>query len=154
MKKVFKIALFVVVIAIIILQVIPNDLPENSESYSSDLIEIENPPEEVKIILKKACYDCHSNHTVYPWYSYLAPVSWLVAKDVEEGREELNLSEWGDQNKRRKIKILNEMAEEIEEGKMPLKVYTVTHRDAILTDEEIEAITSWTESVTDKILGD
>jgi len=153
MKKILKITLLIILIIFIILQFIPNELPENSDNFNQDLIELENPPEEVKVILLKACYDCHSNHTVYPWYSYVAPVSWLVAKDVIEGREELNLSEWSEQSKRRKIKILSEMAEEIEEGKMPLKVYTVTHRDAILSEQEIEIITSWTKSLSDKILG-
>ncbi len=154
MKKVLKITLLIILVVFIILQIIPNKLPENSDNYSKDLIEVENPPEEVEVILLKACYDCHSNHTEYPWYSYVAPVSWLVAKDVLEGREELNLSEWSEQSKRRKIKILSEMAEEIEEGKMPLQVYTITHRNAILSDNEIEIITSWTKSLSNEILGD
>ena len=64
------------------------------------------------------------------------------------------MSDWADQSKRRKIKIMNEMAEEIEKEKMPLDIYVVVHRDAILTEEEIETITSWTKSVSDKILGD
>ena len=115
---------------------------------------MKNPPEQVISILRKACYDCHSNETRYPWYSYVAPVSWLVIRDVEIGRDELNLSLWSEQSKRRKIKILKEISEEVEEKEMPLKVYTVTHRDAILSDEEISAITQWTESLTSELLGD
>ena len=144
----------IIISILIILQLIPNKLPENQGVTNNDLIIAEQPPDEVKLILKKACYDCHSNQSVYPWYSYVAPASWLIAKDVREGREELNLSDWADQSKRRKIKIMNEMAEEIEKEKMPLDIYVVVHRDAILTEEEIETITSWTKSVSDKILGD
>ncbi len=153
MKKPLKIILLSITLVFIIVQFIPNELPENTQDTSKDLINSEQPSDEVKTILKKACYDCHSNQSVYPWYSYVAPFSWLVAKDVREGREELNFSDWSDQSKRRKIKIMNEMAEEIEAGKMPLDVYTIIHRDAILTDKEIEEITAWTKSVSDEILG-
>ena len=86
-------------------------------------------------------------------YSNVAPVSWLVAKDTREAREELNFSEWAELSKRKKIKILNELAEEIEERNMPLKIYTVIHRDAILTDEEINTLVSWTKSQSDQIMG-
>lgn len=154
MKKALKISLFVLLAIAIVIQFIGNGLPKNSNDLSKDLVRSENAPEEVKAILSKACYDCHSNQTTYPWYSYVAPVSWLVIKDVREGREELNFSEWADQSKRRKVKILNEMAEEVEDKKMPLPVYTVTHRDAKLTDDEIATITIWTKSVSSRILGD
>ena len=154
MKKILKIAAIVLLVAFIAIQFVPNDLPENKADFKNDLIQLEEPTNEVKMILKKACYDCHSNQTIYPWYSYIAPVSWLVGADVRVGRDELNFSDWGEQSKRRKIKIMNEVAEEIEKKSMPLKVYTITHRDAVLSDEEINAITSWTTSVTDEILGD
>lgn len=154
MKKALKISLFVLLAVAIIIQFIGNELPENSNDLSKDLALSENAPEEVKAILSKACYDCHSNQTTYPWYSYVAPVSWLVIKDVKEGREELNFSEWSEQSKRRKVKILTEMAEEIEDKKMPLPIYTVTHRDAKLSDDEIAAITDWTKTVSGRILGD
>lgn len=154
MKKALKISLLVVLAIVVIIQFVGNKLPANSNDLSKDFALTENAPKEVKAILSKACYDCHSNQTSYPWYSYVAPVSWLVIKDVKEGREELNFSEWSDQSKRRKVKILNEMAEEIEDKKMPLPVYTITHRDAKLSDDEITAITSWTKTVSGRILGD
>lgn len=154
MKKILKISAITIFIGFIVIQFIPNELPKNTDDLSKDLIQTERPPDKVELVLRKACYDCHSNQSVFPWYSYVAPVSWLVAKDVRIGREELNFSDWADQNKRRRIKIMNEVAEEIEKRKMPLKVYTITHRDAILSDEEIQALTAWTESVTKEILGD
>ena len=153
MKKVLKYLAVGFPIALFIIQLIPVDLPENNADLSKDMILIENAPDEVKFILSKSCYDCHSNQTVYPWYSKVAPVSWLVAKDTREARDELNFSEWAELSKRKKIKILNELAEEVEDKKMPLRIYTVVHRDAILTDEEISTLMSWTKSQSDKIMG-
>lgn len=153
MKKVLKYLAVGFPIALFIIQFIPVDLPENNADLSKDMILTEDAPDEVKFILSKSCYDCHSNQTVYPWYSNVAPVSWLVAKDTREAREELNFSEWAELSKRKKIKILNELAEEIEERNMPLKIYTVIHRDAILTDEEINTLVSWTKSQSDQIMG-
>lgn len=153
MKKALKYLAVGFLLVLILIQFIPVDLPENNSDHSKDMVRTENAPDEVKFILSKACYDCHSNQTVYPWYTNVAPASWLVAKDTREGRDELNFSEWAELSKRKKIKILNELAEEVEDKKMPLKIYTVVHRDAILTDEEISTLMSWTKSQSDKIMG-
>ena len=153
MKKALKYLAVGFLLVLILIQFIPVDLPENNSDHSKDMVRTENAPDEVKFILSKACYDCHSNQTVYPWYTKVAPASWLVAKDTREGRDELNFSEWAELSKRKKIKILNELAEEVEDKKMPLKIYTVVHRDAILTDEEISTLMSWTKSQSDKIMG-
>ena len=152
--KIAKYIIYVLLAILIIIQFIPSTLPENSSDVSNDILVTENAPEEVSEILHKACYDCHSSQTTYPWYSHVAPVSWLIASDTRKGREELNFSEWAELSKRSKIKILNEMAEEVEERNMPLKIYTVIHRDAVLSDSEIASISNWTKSVSDKILGE
>ena len=152
MKKVLKYTAAGLLAIFIIIQFVPANLPENSTDLSSDIINTEIIPDDVKLILKKACYDCHSSQTVYPWYSKVAPVSWLVAKDTREGREELNLSQWSEMSKRKKIKTLSDMAEEVEKKNMPLKIYTVIHKDAILSDEEITTFTSWASQLSDKIL--
>ena len=138
--------------ALIIIQFIPANLPATSDESSLDIVNTETPPPEVKLILQRACYDCHSNQTVYPWYSNVAPVSWLVARDTRLGRDELNFSTWADLSKRKKIKTLGNIAEEVEDKKMPLKIYTFVHRDAILTDHEIETLSTWTKSLSKKIL--
>lgn len=80
-----------------------------------------------------ACADCHSNESIYPWYSYVAPVGWLIAHDTHEGRGYFNVSvdETVD---------LGEIIEEIEDGGMPIRIYTITHRDAILSDAERQAL--------------
>lgn len=98
---------------------------------------------EVAAILSRACQDCHSNQTVWPWYSRIAPVSWLVINDVNEGRRELNFSEWGRYNVRRQDRKLKEICEQVERGKMPMPIYTVMHPDAKLTASDRKALCDW-----------
>ena len=99
-------------------------------------------PEEVKKILVRSCYDCHSNETNWPWYSKVAPVSWLVAHDVEEAREELNFSEW-DQF-RSKRRLIRKITKETKEGKMPLPAYLRLHPSVKLSDEDLSTLKEWT----------
>ncbi len=82
-------------------------------------------------LAQRACYDCHSNETDWSWYSNIAPISWLVQKDVDEGRAALNFSEWN-----RPQEEAHEAAETVQDGEMPLWYYTITHRDAALSDQE------------------
>ena len=102
-----------------------------------------NPPEDVKLILKNTCYDCHSNNTKYPWYNNVAPVSYWLADYVKHGKGELNFSVWGSYSKKKKDHKLEEIIEVIEEGEMPLKEYTWTHSEAKLTDAQKQAIIEW-----------
>ena len=153
MNKTVKKVLLGIAGIFLIIQFLPNALPENNEDLSNDLVANTMAPEAIANILRKACYDCHSNQTVYPWYSYVAPVSWLVVKDVKEGREELNMSEWGTMTKRKQVRALNDMAEEVEKRAMPLKIYTVIHQSARLSDEEISLLSDWTKSVSKDLLG-
>ncbi|MEN8145907.1 MAG: heme-binding domain-containing protein [Gemmatimonadota bacterium] len=100
-------------------------------------------PADVEPILRRSCYDCHSNETVWPWYSRVAPVSWLVAKDVAEGREYLNYSEWGRYDAERLAELMEETVEEIEEDEMPMPAYTWLHPDARLSDTDKRILTEW-----------
>lgn len=133
------------------IQFIPNDLPENAEDLSNDLLQVENIPENIRFLLKETCYDCHSNQVRYPWYSYVAPVSWLVARDVRDGRDELNLSEWGDLKKRKKIKALSDLTEEVEEKNMPLPIYPIMHKNARLSDEQRNILIEWAKSFNNRL---
>jgi len=100
-------------------------------------------PAEITATLNRACQDCHSNQTVWPWYSRIAPVSWLIINDVNEGRRELNFSEWGRYTARRQDRKLKEICEQVERGKMPMPIYTVMHPDAKLTASDRKAICAW-----------
>ena len=94
-------------------------------------------------ILRRACYDCHSNETRWPWYARVAPVSWLVAHDVEEGREHVNFSTWNEYTAKKQRKKLDEVWEEVEEGGMPLWFYVPLHPDAKLGEADLRAIEAW-----------
>lgn len=112
-----------------------------------DFLEIHKPSVEIKALIKSACYDCHSNQTVYPWYSNVAPVSWFLEHHIEEGREHLNFSEWGNYAEGKRNHKLDECAEEVEEGEMPLASYTWTHGDAKLSAEQKETLEDWFKSL-------
>ena len=101
-------------------------------------------PPEVDVVLRRACYDCHSNETVWPWYAQVAPISWLLARDVAEGRRELNFSTWNVYDAKKKTKQLKELAEEVAEGEMPPWVYVAVHRDAALSPADVERLRAWT----------
>jgi Haem-binding domain len=100
-------------------------------------------PAEVKSILKRACYDCHSNETVWPWYARVAPMSWLIARDVREGRRELNFSVWNQFSGNRRAKKFSQIAEQMEHGDMPQWYYLFLHPDAKLSAADKEAILNW-----------
>jgi hypothetical protein len=101
------------------------------------------PPPQVAAMLHAACYDCHSSETRWPWYSHVAPMSWLIASDVKEGRENLNLSDWSNDNPMRAAKWLENMSDEISSGEMPLPKYTKIHADARLTEIQRMELTDW-----------
>lgn len=120
-----------------------------------------NPPEEPRLrleavvpvdatvgrVLDRACADCHSNRTVWPWYSGVAPVSWLVIHDVDEGRSTLNLSTWGAAPAPQQAKQLGEICEDVREGEMPPATYRWMHPEARLTPDDVAILCRWTESV-------
>lgn len=100
-------------------------------------------PPEIAGILGRACQDCHSSQTVWPWYSRVAPVSWFLVHHVNEGRRELNLSDWGRYAPRRQDRKLKEICEQVSDGKMPLPTYTLMHPQAKLNAQETKALCEW-----------
>lgn len=152
MKRIGKFLAAAVLVIMIGIQFIPSNIPENKTDNPDDIIESGVVSEEVAIILKTSCYDCHSNQTKLPWYSKIAPVSWLIAKDMNEGREELNFSEWGNYPKRRLIKKLEGISEEVGEEEMPLPIYTIMHGEAKLSADQRKLIVEWTKNETNRIL--
>ncbi len=100
-------------------------------------------PAEVEAVLRRACYDCHSHETRWPWYSYVAPVSWWVIRHVEHGRGDLNFSQWPVLDFEAESWALRDIEEQIVQGKMPLKSYTWMHREAQLDDSERTLLLRW-----------
>lgn len=103
-------------------------------------------PAEVQGVLTKACYDCHSDHTRYPWYAEVQPVGWWLASHIKDGKRHLNFSEFGAYDAKRAQRKLQQTAHELNEHTMPLESYLWIHRDAILTAAEIKLVADWTET--------
>lgn len=95
-------------------------------------------------VLERSCNDCHSNRTVWPWYTNVAPVSWLVAHDVQEGRGEMNLSQWGNYDAQKRQKLLGKMCEEVSEGGMPGTAYQWMHPQARLNSADVQTVCAFT----------
>ena len=124
-----------------------------SQGLSTNDVAVVYPdmPKEIHVLLQKKCYDCHSNNTNYPWYSNLQPVAWWLADHVEEGKEHLNFSEFATYEKKKADHKLEELVEEVAEGEMPLKSYTLIHREAVVTPEELTLIRNWVSSMGIKV---
>lgn len=116
-----------------------------------------NPPEEpgrsihavvpvdpaVANVLNRSCSDCHSNSTSWPWYSRVAPVSWLIVSDVNRGRHAMNLSDWADYSTSQQSELLHEVCMEAAAGEMPQSTYRLIHRDARLSEGDRQNLCSW-----------
>ncbi|HWZ22893.1 MAG TPA: heme-binding domain-containing protein [Cytophagaceae bacterium] len=108
-----------------------------------DFLTITNAPIKIGTIIKTSCYDCHSNETSYPWYTNVAPISWWTKHHINEGRHELNFSEWGKYNTKRVNHKLDKCIELVEEGEMPMSSYTLIHKNAALNEEQKRLLIEW-----------
>ena len=107
--------------------------------------EIMAPPE-IAAILQRSCYDCHSHKTDWPWYTYVAPLSWWIADHVHDGRGDLNFSRWPVLEFDELEHNFRDIDEQIAKGEMPLKSYLILHPGARLSDEEKDALRRWAQS--------
>jgi hypothetical protein len=126
-----------------------NPSPANPP-VKKDFIAAAHPPAAVAAAIRAACYDCHSYETVWPLYSRIAPVSWLIASDVNEGRKHLNFSDWPAEPNR-VAKQLDRINEVVDYKEMPLKKYTLLHPAARLTEAQRKAILDWTGATADQL---
>jgi len=108
-------------------------------------------PPDVKIILEKACNDCHTNNTRYPWYSRVQPVDWWLDNHVRDGKKHLNLDEYTSRSLRYQYHKLEEIAEQTKSGEMPLNSYTWLHTDARLTAAEKDLLINWADKMRDSM---
>ena len=110
---------------------------------SNDMTKIYSVPDNVQAVFRAACYDCHSNNTRYPWYSNIQPGGWLLANHIKNGRSALNFSEFGSYSQRKQTSKLKAIVNSLNDGTMPLKSYSLIHRDARLTNDEKTLIINW-----------
>ncbi|MNV63997.1 hypothetical protein D3C71_1566210 [compost metagenome] len=108
-------------------------------------------PETVRGILKKACYDCHSDHTEYPWYAEIQPMGWWLADHIREGKEELNFNSFGTYSIRKQKSKLKSISGSLEENSMPLSSYTLIHKNAKLSLNEKKLVLDWLTRTRDSI---
>lgn len=130
MKKIF----YFLLLAFVVIQFFQIDKTNPPVDESQDFLKINNTPENIAAQIKASCYDCHSNESKYPWYSNIQPVAWFLKNHIDEGREELNFSEFGTYTSKRQAHKMEECAELIEKDEMPLSSYTIIHKDAVLDE--------------------
>lgn len=147
-----KIAKKIAVGLLVVLVVIQFFRPEKNTELTiteNHIYNVYNTSNEVKTILNKACNDCHSNNTNYPWYAAIQPVAWWLNDHIQDGKKHLNFSTYKNYNLRRQYHKMEEVIEEVKGGEMPLNSYTWTHGDAKLTEDEKVLLTGWAQSIMD-----
>jgi hypothetical protein len=145
MFKKLLLALFVV---LLVLQAFRPE-KNNSGNKENDISSLYSVPDNVEQILVKACNDCHSNSTVYPWYAEVQPIAWWIDDHVKEGKKHLNFNEFASYRLAKQFHKLEEVFDEVKGGEMPLESYPVIHRDANLTVEERNILMDWSVAVRD-----
>ncbi|MGZ5218600.1 MAG: heme-binding domain-containing protein [Chitinophagaceae bacterium] len=146
-KKIF-LALLIVLIVIQFIHPEKNISTGAQANYIGNVYAV---PGDVKAILTKACNDCHTNNTKYPWYTYIQPFDWWMNDHVKDGKKELNFDEYANKNPRYQYHKMEEITEMVKEGEMPLDSYTWMHKDAKLTEAEKNMLTGWADAIRDSM---
>ncbi|OUR93287.1 cytochrome C [Flavobacteriales bacterium 34_180_T64] len=146
MKFIKKIGLVLLVVFIVAQFFGPEKNQGDLASIEAFLTET-NPPENVKLILKESCFDCHSNVTRYPWYNTITPINYWMADHIKHGSKHFNVSKWEGATVKKKDHKFDELIEMVEAKEMPLPSYTWTHSEAKLTDAQIKLIIDWAKGV-------
>jgi hypothetical protein len=151
MKKWLKRIAIILVVALVVIQIFRPEKNLATTTNPNDINTMYPLPDSVNKILAKACYDCHSDNTRYPWYFNIQPVAWWMKNHIDEGKRELNFSEFGKRPPAKQAKKLKKVAEAVDEGWMPLNSYTWIHKDAILTSQEKKIIVDWAKNLSQQI---
>jgi len=149
--KVLKIIAWIALGALVVIQFFPTDKNESYTIPETDFVLVNKVPSEIENQLMQSCYDCHSNNTVYPWYSKIQPAAWFLEDHIKEGKAELNFNEWDNYSDRRKKSKLRSIIKQMENGEMPLDSYTLIHRDAIFSKEEKETVLNYMKTLKDDL---
>jgi len=144
MKRAIKIIIIVLFSIFIVFQFFRPDFTNPPVIQSETLETAALVPANVQAILNRSCKDCHSNETVYPWYSKIQPSAWFLDDHIKKARKEMNLSVWKTYEARRKKRKLEEICEQVETKAMPLPSYLWIHHDAEMNDDDIKTLCDWT----------
>jgi hypothetical protein len=152
MKKIIKKILFIGLIIFLLIQLYQ---PARNISFEQDITgnftKVYNVPKNVEIILRTSCYDCHSNNTYYPWYSYIQPVRFFMENHIAAGKENLNFNEWGNYSSRKQNNKLDRITKQIKSNEMPLSSYTMIHKNATLSATQKKEIINWISQLKDSL---
>lgn len=147
--KLIKKVLLAAGIVFVAIQFIQPSKNINNQEFASDISKSIPVPDNVQVILKNACYDCHSNNTRYPWYAYIQPAGWLLSAHIAEAKGKLNFNEFGNLSARRQISKLDGIANSIKDDIMPLSSYKLMHKNARLSQNEKELLLIWAQQSQD-----
>jgi hypothetical protein len=150
MSRIKKILLAILVVLIII-QFIQPAHNKSEQLLATDIIKIYNIPDSVQKVLKTACYDCHSNNTNYPWYAYVQPVGWILNNHIQNGKADLNFSEFGTYSVRKQKNKLRSIVNSIRDDEMPLSSYKLMHKSVRLSNDDKALIIDWTTKTKDNL---
>jgi hypothetical protein len=147
----FRKILLALLVILVIIQFIHPARNISKSGQPNNIAQAYNVPDSVKTILAKACNDCHSNNTRYPWYSKIQPVDWWLTHHINEGKGELNFDEFVNKPIRYQYNKLEESQKQVKEGEMPIDSYTWMHKDAVLNEQEKNTIINWAESIRNEM---
>ena len=150
-RKLLKRILLALLIILVLIQFIRPVKNKGLADTDKDITHFVQVPDTIRSILKTSCYDCHSNHTNYPWYSEISPASLWLASHIKNGKAELNFSDFSQYTTRRQKNKFTSIAEQVEEKEMPLKSYLLLHGNAKLSSGQIQLIRDWTDSAKAEI---
>ena len=145
MRRWLKWSLLGAGIALLVAQAVPIDRSNPAAAPGQAIYAAENLPPPVRQVFQRSCNNCHSNDTSWPWYSYVAPVSWIIASDVHHARRQMNFSAWRNYPAKKREEKLEEICEQVTNGDMPDPKYLLVHRNARITSAERTAVCQWTE---------
>ena len=143
--RVFRGLLLLGGVALLLIQLLPSGRSNPPVVQAQTIERTLTVPADVKAILDRSCHNCHSNDTVWPWYTHVAPISWLMVGDVNAAREDMNLSEWGEANADAQRDTLLEVCRQVKKGAMPLSSYRLLHREAALSAADVTTLCNWSE---------
>jgi hypothetical protein len=146
--------LLVILVLLLLSQFFQPSKNNGSAASATDITHAIAVPDSIERLLSTACYDCHSNHTNYPWYSRITPVNWWLRNHINEGKRELNFSVFASYNNKRKMKKLEEVAKQVKEHEMPISSYLWIHNEAKLSDAQRQLLVDWATAAREKVLQD
>lgn len=149
--KLIKKILIGVVIVFIAIQFFQPARNTSQQANEFDITKVVNVPENVQVLLKNACYDCHSNNTLYPWYSRVQPVGWFLASHIKDAKESLNFTEFAIYPQRKQQNKLEGITDEIRDNGMPLLSYRLMHKKARLSQSDKKLIIDWSQAAQDSL---